>query len=471
MAEVSVKSPSAFHASRTDWFKPDGREQNIKDYIALANQLIWKRQGSFFAAAVLAAIYFDALTIFAFYAVVVATELLDVLLGHQSKKWDGEDRVVGRRIFLRIAINTILSALAISAFILSIAHQETSPGHFTSLFFLFSASVFASMYNSQMLGILVLRLSIYGCAFLYIAFLDVVRYLPPLSSPIWLQFWTIIFVLYFIADMSLKFYLSYQKQQKHMSLIEEENEHTKAALEVKSRFLAIVSHELRTPLTSIVGSLEILKSEKFGVLPDPLKPVLTIAARNSERLTTLVEDLLDLQKLEAGEMRLHFKTINANDLVQEAVEAIAGYASKVGIEVTSSLCEEDCNISGDRQRLIQVMNNLLSNALKFSDDGGTVLVRVEELGGKVRISVQDEGIGIPVGAQDAVFGKFSQVDASDIRKVGGTGLGLNISKQIIERHGALIDYTSKLGVGSVFFIEFDRVIGGDVEFNAATQAA
>lgn len=465
-----MKSPSAFRALRIDWFKPDGREQNIKDYIALANQLIWKRQGSFFAAAVLAAIYFDALLIFAFYAVVVVTEVLDVLLGHQSKTWDGKDPVRGRRIFIRIAINTILSALAISAFIISIAHQETSTGHFTSLFFLFSASVFASMYNSQMLTILVLRLSIYGCAFLYIALLDVVRYLPPLNSLIWLQFWTIVFVLYFIADISLKFYLNYQRQQKHMSLIEEENENTKAALEVKSRFLAIVSHELRTPLTSIVGSLELLKSEKFGALPDNLKPVLNIAARNSERLTSLVEDLLDLQNLEAGEMKLYFKTIDANTLAQEAVEAVSGYASKVGVEVTTSLCDEGCDISGDRSRLIQVMNNLLSNALKFSEDGGAVHVQVERLEDKVRISVKDKGIGIPQGSEDAVFGKFSQVDASDIRKVGGTGLGLNISKQIIERHGARIDYISKLGVGTVFFIEFDRVTGEDGS-DAAPQTA
>ena len=117
-----------------------------------------------------------------------------------------------------------------------------------------------------------------------------------------------------------------------------------------------------------------------------------------------------------------------------------------------------------------MMNNLLSNALKFSEDGGAVHVQVERLEDKVRISVKDKGIGIPQGSEDAVFGKFSQVDASDIRKVGGTGLGLNISKQIIERHGARIDYISKLGVGTVFFIEFDRVTGEDGS-DAAPQTA
>ena len=112
---------------------------------------------------------------------------------------------------------------------------------------------------------------------------------------------------------------------------------------------------------------------------------------------------------------------------------------------------------GDSSRLIQVMDNLLSNALKFSDEGGAVKVLVETLGVRVRISVHDEGVGIPEGAKDRVFGKFSQVDSSDVRKFGGTGLGLNITKQIVERHKATIDYVSELGVGSIFYIEFARL--------------
>lgn len=347
--------------------------------------------------------------------------------------------------------------MAIGVFIVNIAVQQTSAGHFTPLFFLFSASVFAAMYNNQMIGILLLRLSIYGLAFLFIAFLDVFRYLPPLSSDIWLEFFTIIFVLYFIGDISLKFYLSYHERIGQMKLVKEENERTKAALEVKSRFLATVSHELRTPLTSIIGSLELIKNEKLGELPEPLKPAIGIAAKNGQRLAALIDDLLDMQKIEAGEMVFQFTPIDANDLVYEAVESTAGFASKLGIPVTIDPSGEDCKIAGDRKRLIQVLSNLLSNALKFSDEGDAVKVRVETLGTRVRVSVHDEGSGIPKGAKDCVFGKFSQVDSSDIRKVGGTGLGLNISKQIVERHNANIDYVSELGAGSTFYVEFDRL--------------
>lgn len=451
-----MKALKTIQTTWFDWFNPEGREKRIKDYITLANHLVWKRQGSFLAAAVLAAIYFDAAIIFAYYGVVVVTEMLDVHLGYQSKNWDGKDPIVGRRIFRRIAINTALSAVAISAFIINIAVQQTEAGHFTPLFFLFSASVFAAMYNSQMLGILLLRLTVYGFAFLYIALLDVLRYVPPLSSSIWLEFWTIIFVLYFICDISLQFYLSYQERHKQMKLLAAEYERTKAALEVKSRFLSIVSHELRTPLTSIIGSLELMKNNKAGTVPANLQPVLNIAARNSQRLASLVEDLLDLQKLEAGEMVFKMSPIDANELVQESVESTGGYASKLGIDVNISPCSEPCFIKGDQKRLIQVMSNLLSNALKFSNEDGAVDVSVTTVDDRIRISVKDHGVGIPEGSEELVFGKFSQVDSSDIRKVGGTGLGLNITKQILEQHDATIDYISEVGVGTTFYIEFNR---------------
>ncbi len=452
-----MKDLNAFWGTRGDWFSSVGREQRIKDYLALANKVVWQRQASFFAAAMLSAFYFDPISTFACYAVVVLTEVLDQIFVHRFKAWDGQDPVVGRQILKRIALNTALSAMAISVFIINIAVQQTSGGHFTPLFFLFSASLFAAMYNSQMIGILLLRLSIYGFAFLYIAFLDVFRYFPPLSSHIWLEFFTIIFVLYFIVDISMKFYVSYQERLEQMKLIKEENERTKAALEIKSQFLSTVSHELRTPLTSIIGSLELVNNGVLGELPDNAKPAIGMAAKNGRRLATLIDDLLDLQKIETGEMAFDFKPIDANDLVKEAVEATAGYAAKLGIYVTTVCCEEDCRIMGDSSRLIQVMDNLLSNALKFSDEGGAVKVLVETLGARVRISVHDEGVGIPEGAKDRVFGKFSQVDSSDVRKFGGTGLGLNITKQIVERHKATIDYVSELGVGSTFYIEFARL--------------
>lgn len=456
-----MKDFNSFWATRGDLFSSRGREQSIMDYLRLADELVWKRQLSYLVAAILASFYIDAITILAFYSAVALIELFDMALARKYLTWDGKDPVVGGQILKRITINTCLSALTISTFIVGMAVQQTSSGHMTPSFLLLSASIFAAMYNSQMILILLLRLSIYGFAFLFIAFLDVLRFFPPLNSPIWLEFFTIIFVLYFIADISVKFYLNYQERLHQMRLIKEENERTKAALEVKAQFLSTVSHELRTPLTSIMGSLDLVNNGVLGEVPEKLKPVIGMAAKNGHRLANLIDDLLDLQKIEAGEIAFHFKPLEANNLVNEAIESTAGYADKLGIHVTKVPREEDCRFIGDHSRLIQVMNNLLSNALKFSEEGSTVTVRVENHDTRIRISVQDEGIGIPEGAKDRVFGKFSQVDSSDVRKVGGTGLGLNITKQIIERHGATIDYISELGVGSTFVIEFDRLTDRD----------
>lgn len=440
-----------------DWFASQGREQRIKDYMALSNQLIWQRQASFFAAALLAALYFDPISIFACYGVVVLTEMLDQILGVHAKAWDGEDPVFGRKLLRRIAINTAISAMAISVFIANIAFQQTEGGQFTSLFFLFSASLFAAMYNSQMIGILILRLSIYSVTFLFIALLDLVRYAPPLTSPIWLQFFTIMFVLYFIVDISAKFYRGYQDRLRQMQMIEEDHERTKAALEVKSQFLSTVSHELRTPLTSIIGSLELVKNGVLGELPQNFAPVFDIATKNSRRLANLTDDLLDLQKIEAGEIDFQMEPICGNDLAREAVDSMSGYASMLGIKLELHACKDECRIMGDQKRLIQVMNNLLSNAVKFSKDNGAVKVFVENVESRVRISVEDKGTGIPDFAEERVFGKFSQLDSSDVRRVGGTGLGLNISKQIVESHNANIGYVSALGTGSTFYVDFERL--------------
>jgi len=458
-----MKLLDAFRLARFEWFNPADREQRIKDYVDLVSSLTLHRLGSFLVVAVLSVFYFDPITMLAGYAGVFFTEVLDVKLGWEAKAWDGKDPAIGRRLLQKITVNTAVSALAISIFLINMAMQQTEGGHFAPLFFLFSASLFAAMYNSSIISILLLRLSIYSGAFLFIAFLDIVRFRPALNSTIWLEFFTIILVIYFVFVTSLKFYRNYQERLEQMKRIRAENERTKAAYEVKSQFLSTVSHELRTPLTSIKASLDLVNTGVLGEVPDTLKPALSIAAKNGQRLANLIDDLLDLQKMEAGEMDFHLEEIDVGELVKEAVESTAGYAGKLGIHVTTILPAQELMMQGDHSRMIQVMNNLLSNALKFSNEGGSVWVRVEPKGNRVRISVQDEGIGIPEDARDRVFGKFSQVDSSDIRKVGGTGLGLNITKQIVERHDGVIDYESVHGVGSTFFLEFDQVVAGDTD--------
>ncbi|SHI34472.1 sensor histidine kinase [Wenxinia saemankumensis] len=439
------------------WFDPVGREQEIREYSVLLTDLTWKRLATFVSSFLLSAIYFDPFIAFVFIVPVLVSEFFDQRLGVQARKWDGGDVAFGRRILRRITLNTILSATSISCFLISIAVQQHTGGHFTPLFFLFSGAIFAAMYTSQLLGILILRLSIYAVAFIVIASLDVIRYYPPLSSPVWLEFFTIVLVMYFVADISWQFYQSYRRGLEQMKMIEKEAEAAKAALVVKSQFVSIVSHELRTPLTSIKGSIDLINSGRTGELSPKTRSLLDIAGRNSQRLALLIDDLLDLQKMESGEMSFRLEPLDLHETVRDAIESTTGFASKFGIHVETRLEAPGCRIMGDHDRLVQALQNLLSNAMKFSREGGTVTVTARTDGSRARVSVRDTGVGIPDGAEDRVFGKFTQVDSSEKRKVGGTGLGLNITKQIAERHNATIRYESKLGVGTVFFLEFESI--------------
>ena len=440
---------------KSGWFSSDKIEQQLKDYVAISQKLIWQRQAIFLAATMLAVFYFDPVIAVFCFAVVMFTEALDLILSRRIRNWNDHDPVKARRFLIWIVGNTILSAGAICLFVISIALQEGVGGHFTPLFFLFAAAIFAAMNNHQLVPVLILRLLLYGATFLFIGYLDIWRVNPPLDSVLWLNFFTVLFVMYFAIDCSRVFLQFYRNGQRQLEEIRQEHARTKAAYEVKSNFLATVSHELRTPLTSIKGSLDLVNTGALGQAPESMKAMLRIAGKNSERLADLIDDLLDLQKIEAGEMVFRFDTVNVRKLVLDSTEASKGYADPLGKTIDIELPDEDLFIQGDEFRLMQVMANLLSNALKFSRKNEKVVVSARQSDGKVRISVSDKGIGIPEDARDQVFGQFSQVDSSDQRKVGGTGLGMNITKRIVERHNGHIDYFSKLGQGATFFVEFD----------------
>jgi signal transduction histidine kinase len=187
-------------------------------------------------------------------------------------------------------------------------------------------------------------------------------------------------------------------------------------------------------------------------------PIMQIAGKNSKRLADLINDLLDIQKIEAGKMSFRFGAVHVRALVKEAIEANKGFSDQLGIELVAALPAYDMVIQGDEGRLMQVMANLLSNGLKFSKEHGRIEVSAERINKKVRISVRDYGIGVSESERELVFGKFTQIDSSDQRKVGGTGLGMYITKQIVEQHGGEIDFVSEVGRGTTFFVEFDEQI-------------
>jgi len=221
---------------------------------------------------------------------------------------------------------------------------------------------------------------------------------------------------------------------------------------MKSEFISTVSHELRTPLTSIRGALDLVLGKSAGQLPDKAQKMLAMAARNSERLTLLINDILDLEKIESGRIEFEFALIDLIPLAHRALEDNEGYAHKHRVQLvltTSGL--KQAVVKGDEHRLLQVFANLISNAIKFSPPEDRVEISLEPHQDGYRITVADHGSGIPEEFRQRIFQRFAQADSSDTREKGGTGLGLSISKAIIERHDGTIGYNSELGLGTEFY--------------------
>lgn len=222
---------------------------------------------------------------------------------------------------------------------------------------------------------------------------------------------------------------------------------------MKNEFVSTVSHELRTPLTSIQGSLGLLANGVTGPLPPAARPLVDIAYKNSQRLIILINDILDSEKIAAGKMKFAFKTLDLLPLVEQAVEANKGYAAQFGVRIALGDIVPGARVEADADRLMQVFTNLISNACKFSPKGDVVRVTVAPFDGGYRVSIVDHGPGIPEEFRSRIFQKFSQADASDIRLKGGTGLGLNISKSIVEKHKGRIGFETGTDKGSTFFVE------------------
>lgn len=221
---------------------------------------------------------------------------------------------------------------------------------------------------------------------------------------------------------------------------------------MKSEFVSTISHELRTPLTSIAGSLTLISGGAAGEIPSKAARLVGIARQNSERLIRLINDILDLEKAEAGKLDFSLNVRSLRAEVASVAEFNRGFAQGLGVAIELE-DGDDANVLIDSDRLTQVLTNLISNAAKFSPPGGVVRIRIErEKPAGVRVTVSDNGPGIPPEFCARIFQKFAQADASDSRAKGGTGLGLSIAKTITEKLGGLIGFDTKPGKGTSFYI-------------------
>jgi signal transduction histidine kinase len=243
---------------------------------------------------------------------------------------------------------------------------------------------------------------------------------------------------------------------------------------MKGEFIASVSHELRTPLTSISASLGLLMARAPPGLPAPAVHLISIAHLNSKRLVRLVNDILDIEKIEGGQSVFNFERVDVSQQVEEAIEANMGFAVDRDVRVlfgkNGGVAAE---VRADPGRLEQVITNLLSNAIKFSPPKGEVLVSVERESDKVRLSVRDHGHGIAADFKPRIFERFAQADVNDARLRGGTGLGLSIVKEIVGRLGGSVSFADAPGGGTVFHVDlpcWTDATGGPIDADAQVEA-
>lgn len=227
---------------------------------------------------------------------------------------------------------------------------------------------------------------------------------------------------------------------------------------LKSQFVSTVSHELRTPLTSILGSLGLVKGGAGGIIPDAAGDLVEIGIENGERLLNLINDILDLEKINRDEFELDLKPLSINELVDASIKANLGFAERFQIKLHVVKAKQNFLVNGDRHRLMQVMDNLLSNAVKFSSRGDEVEIQVSGKNGFTRIAITDRGPGVPRKFQKLIFDRFVQVDSSDTRAIAGTGLGLSICKAIISGHEGVINLYSTPSTGSTFYFELPIIV-------------
>lgn len=447
---VAIDTPVKLRASVT-W----ADRHRLNDYAEVGQKLFVQRIVIYSAAILLTGFYYDWYTAAFFYAAIWFCEAYDSIVFRRILTRPSMTPRAFRKDMGRLYIGTVLSAVTISLFCIAIATlQGNEGGHFFPLFILVSATIFAAMNNHHFLLVLAIRLAIYVAAILFIPIRDVWIVNPPLTSEIWMSLFTVLFVLGFIVELARNFLVGYNAQLDRRVELETEHKRALAAYEAKTRFLATVSHELRTPLTSIKGALDIINSGALGEAPAKMQRLLEMAGRNSDRLGDLVGDLLFLQSSDAGRMVLQLERLDLTALSEGAVEQTLPYAQRMGVSIHIKEAPEPLWIEADKKRVEQVLLNLLSNAAKFSKEGGEVQVAIKAHEDQVRLTVTDNGIGIPDGSEEQIFEEFFQIDSQDDRKFEGTGLGLSISKRIVEAHGGHISYESMIGVGTTFIVDF-----------------
>lgn len=253
--------------------------------------------------------------------------------------------------------------------------------------------------------------------------------------------------------------MRYEQSKRKTQVLERKLEALKELSGLKSEFISIVSHELRTPLAIIKEAVMLLLDEIAGGLNEKQKHILQKARNNIQRLKGIIDELLDISRIESGKLKLHYSLVNLNDLLKESADFFKKLAAEKGVGLTYILPQEEVNILLDSDKIHRVITNLLSNAIKFTEEYGSIKVELKIFNDRVRLGVTDSGIGIAGEDLPKLFNKFSQVSKISSIERKGLGLGLSIARELVEAQGGEIWAESKLGVGSKFYFTLPKLLG------------
>lgn len=258
-------------------------------------------------------------------------------------------------------------------------------------------------------------------------------------------------------DITRRMLLEHVREEKEA--VEKKLQAAEELNRIKSEFVSVVSHELRTPLAIIKEAVMLLLDGITGDINDKQREVLAKAENSVRRLKGIIEDLLDVARIETGRLKLHYSLVNLNDLLKDGADFFKKQARDKGISLEYALPKEQVNIFLDHNRINQVIANLITNALKFTEEDGSIRIELKELEDKVRLCFEDTGIGIAKADAARLFNKFTQVANNSQAQSKGVGLGLSIAKELVNAHGGQIWVESKLGVGSKFYFTLPRLRG------------
>ena len=256
---------------------------------------------------------------------------------------------------------------------------------------------------------------------------------------------------------------SEEKLEHYQKKIEEQIKQLKKLDKIKSNFLNITSHELRTPISAIKGYIQMILKQKLGEINNEQKKSLEVALRNTNRLDHLIQDILDISRLDSDRMRFILEQTNIKTMIEETIETMQSLADVKHIKINTIIEEHLPDLTIDGERIKQVIINLLNNAIKFSPDNSSVNINVQKDQKDILFEVQDYGRGIPEDQKDYIFDAFYQVKSNEDKKLGGVGLGLAISRGIILAHGGCIWVDSALDNGSKFTFSLPLKSVQDVE--------